>query len=116
MTTENELAFKVASPKKAETAITVFHRIAQAWGVNDSEESKLLGCSVGTDEVMSGDALERISYVFGIYKNLCIIFPNEQQANGWIRRPNKDFDGRPAIDVMIEDPSIVRRHLDAQLI
>jgi hypothetical protein len=44
-----------------------------------------------------------------------IIFPTEQQACGWVRRLNKDFGGRPALEVMIKDPATVRRYLDAQL-
>lgn len=98
-----------------ETALRVFHRIAHAWGLDDSEMSELLGTSGSTDEVMSEAAMERISYVFGVYKNLKIIFPTEQQANEWVRKPNKAFDNRAAIEAMIDDPATVRRYLDSQL-
>jgi len=60
--------------------------------------------------------MEQISDVFGIYKNLRIIFPTEQQANEWVRKPNKAFDNRTAIEVMVDDLSTVRRYLDSQLV
>lgn len=60
--------------------------------------------------------MERITYVFGIYKYLRTIFPTEQQANEWVRKPNKAFGGRPAIEAMIDAPSSVRRYLDSQLV
>ena len=48
-----------------ETALRVFHRIAHAWGLDDSEVSELLGTPGSTDETISEAAMERISYVFG---------------------------------------------------
>lgn len=37
---------------------------------------------------ISKNALERISYVLGIYKALHILFANPTQAYGWIKRSN----------------------------
>ena len=64
------------------------------------------------------DALERISYVMGIYKGLQILLP--KSANGWVRKPNRAsvFGGRPAIDRMtsgnVADLYVVRQYIDAQ--
>lgn len=99
-----------------ETALRVFHRIARAWGLDDSEVSELLGAPGNTDEAISEAAMERVSYIFGIYKKLRLIFPTEQQANEWVKKPNKAFDNRVAIEAMIDDPATVRRYLDSQLV
>ena len=69
---------------------------------------------------ISKDALERISYVLGIYKALHILFANPAQADGWIKRPNAAslFAGASALDRMmggqVADLYVVRKYLDAQ--
>jgi hypothetical protein len=66
------------------------------------------------------DALERISYVIGIFGALQILLPNEPAADRWIRKENKAplFGGRPAIERMasgnVADLFVVRQYLDAQ--
>lgn len=115
MPPKNEDEIQTLPTGTTETALRVFHRIAHAWGLDYSEVSKLLGTPGNTDETISEAAMERISDVFGIYKNLRIIFPTEQQANEWVRKPNKAFDNRAAIEAMIDDPATVRRYLDSQL-
>jgi hypothetical protein len=69
---------------------------------------------------VSTDALERISYVLGIYKALHILFTTPAQADGWIKRANATslFAGSSALDRMmagqVADLYVVRRYLDAQ--
>jgi hypothetical protein len=64
------------------------------------------------------DALERISYVLGIYKGLQILLP--KTADEWVRKPNKTgiFGGRSALDRMtsgnVSDLYVVRQYIDAQ--
>lgn len=99
----------------SKTALKVFRRISEEWGLSEQEESQLLGVSSSQDIVISDKTLERISYVLGIYKNLRILFPTQQQANSWIKKPNTVFDGESALSVMMRDPSIVRRYLDGQV-
>jgi hypothetical protein len=66
------------------------------------------------------DRLERLSYIFGIYKGLQILLPDAQAADGWIHRQNSaaPFGGRSALDRMLSghvaDLYEVRRYLDAQ--
>ena len=64
---------------------------------------------------VSEEALIRISYVMGIYKNLRLLFPTESQANAWVRKPNRDFDGEPALNRMCEDLAAVRHYLDSSV-
>ena len=69
---------------------------------------------------VSTDALERISYVLGIYKALHILFTTPAQADGWIKRANAAslFAGSSALDRMmagqVADLYVVRKYLDAQ--
>jgi len=110
-------------------ALRTFFNIAEKWGLSADEQLTLLGRPgrstyfrwkrhpVGA---IGHDALERISYVFGIYKALHILFPDEAQADGWLRRPNAAplFAGRSALERMlggqVADLYLVRQYLDAQ--
>ena len=64
------------------------------------------------------DALERISYVMGIYKGLHILLP--RTADDWVRKPNKarTFGGASALDRMmsgnVSDLYVVRQYVDGQ--
>lgn len=107
------------------TALRVFFNISKAWGMKPQEEKVLLGeppsstfykWRNGEGPALSRDTLERVSYVMGIYKALRILFPTEDQANAWPKKTNRDFGGKPALDVMlggsITDLAEVRRYLD----
>lgn len=110
-------------------ALRAFFNITERWGLSTEQERVLLG-SPGRSTFFrwkrdrSGqlphDALERISYVLGIYKALHLIFSNERQADEWVRRPNATplLGGRPALDRMlggqVADLFVVRQYLDAQ--
>lgn len=108
-------------------ALRTFFRIAQAWSLTETEQLRLLGLDSrstlqnwkrGAVAVISKDALERISYVMGIYKGLQILLP--QTADDWVRKPNKAslFGGRSALDRMtsgnVADLYVVRRYIDGQ--
>ncbi len=66
------------------------------------------------------DALERISYIMGIYKALNILLPSERRAAEWVNKNNSHplFNGRTALDVMrqgrVIDLADIRRYLDAE--
>jgi hypothetical protein len=111
----SETLSQTSPQEMAATGLRICGRIADAWGLSEAEKSKLLGVSLMSNDVRP-DSLERFSYILGIYKNLRILFPTEQRANEWVKKPNKAFGGRPAIEVMIEDPAPVRRYLDSQLV
>ena len=103
-----------------------FFRIMDAWHVSDPEARVLLGAPSrstfynykrGEGGALSADTLERISYVLGIYKALQLLFPNPQQADAWMRKPNQAFGGRSALEHTlgghVVDLADVRRFLDA---
>jgi hypothetical protein len=108
-------------------ALRTFFRIADAWCLKEQEQMRILGLDSrstfqswkrGAVAAIPKDALERISYVMGIYKGLQILLP--KTANEWVRKPNKAsvFGGRPAVDRMtsgnVADLYVVRQYIDAQ--
>jgi len=108
------------------TALKVFFNIAKEWGLSSQDEMTLLGSPArstfykwrsGVGPAVPKDTLERISYVMGIYKALRLLFPTQEQANAWPKKPNRDFDGTSALNVMLKGSVInladVRRYLDA---
>jgi hypothetical protein len=116
-------------PRKALTgpALRTFFRIAEAWGLKEHEQMRLLGLESrstyqswkrGVIAALPKDALERISYVMGIYKGLHILLP--KTADEWIRKPNKAqiFGGTSALDRMmsgnVADLYVVRQYVDGQ--
>ena len=113
----------------ARASLRTFFSIAGAWKLDVEEQMKLLGLTSrstyfkwkrdGTDR-LSRDTLERLSYIFGIYKGLQILLPAPEAADGWVRRPNDAplFNGRSALDRMLSgnvaDLYVVRQYVDAQ--
>ena len=108
-------------------ALRTFFRIAAAWNLKEQEQMRLLGLDSrstfqswkrGDVAALPKDALERISYVLGIYKGLQVLVP--QSADDWVRKPNKSplFAGRSALDRMasgnVADLYVVRQYIDAQ--
>ncbi len=108
-------------------ALRTFFRIAEAWDLKEREQMSLLGLDSratlqswkrGDVAAISKDALERISYVLGIYKGLQILLP--KTADEWVRKPNSAalFGGRTALDRMtsgnVADLYVVRQYVDAQ--
>jgi hypothetical protein len=86
-------------------ARTIAERIATCWGLSDNEIQQLLG----------DDDLERTSYVLSIHKALRTLFTTEQRAAAWPKKPNRYFNGRSALEVMlVGDLASVGRYLDAQ--
>lgn len=111
-------------------ALHTFFNIAKAWGLNNSQMSILLGLSTEStfynwkrnpeQAVLSNDTIERLSYIFGIYKALQILLPNPAIADSWVNCPNSNalFNGQKPIELMLQghvvDLYMVRRYLDAE--
>lgn len=108
-------------------ALRTFFRIADAWGLKEQEQMRLLGLDSrstfqswkrGAVSSIPKDALERISYVLGIYKGLQMLLPHS--ADQWVRKPNAAplFGGRSALERMmsgnVSDLYVVRQYVDAQ--
>ncbi len=113
----------------SEPALRTFFRITELWRLSAGEQMTLLGAPPrstyykwreGGAGRLPRDVIERISYVFGIYKALQILFPDPERADRWIRRPNDapPFGGSSALDRMLSghvaDLFVVRQYLDAQ--
>ena len=108
-------------------ALRTFFRIADAWRLTENEQMQILGLDNrstlqnwkrGKVTSLTKDALERISYVMGIYKGLQILLP--KSADEWVRKPNKTqiFGGKSALDRMVSgnvaDLYVVRQYIDGQ--
>lgn len=108
-------------------ALRTFFRIAEAWKLQEQEQMRLLGLESrstfqswkrGSVSSIPKDALERISYILGIYKGLHVLLP--KTADEWVRKPNaaKTFGGQSALDRMmsgnVADLFVVRQYVDAQ--
>lgn len=110
-------------------ALRAFFNITRLWGLSTDQERVLLGSpgrstffrwKRNLDGALPHDALERISYLLGIWKSLQVLFADPAQADAWIKRPNDAplFGGRSALERMlggqVADLFVVRQYLDAQ--
>ena len=122
-------AMDVRSPSAGAAGIRVFFNIASAWKLSTAEQMAILGLRSRTTLIawrkgavgaLSPDTLERLSYVFGIYKALEILLPSGEAADAWIRKSNSGplFGGRSALERLkagkVADLFLIRQYLDAQ--
>jgi hypothetical protein len=114
----------------AKSALRVFFNIAEAWKLSTDEAMTLLGLDSRSTFFkwkkqpelvkLNPDKLERLSYIFGIYKALQVLLPKPEAADQWIKRPNKasPFQGQSALERMLKgrviDLYVVRQYLDGQ--
>lgn len=116
----------------APAALRAFARLAGIWKLSGAQQARLLGLeptqlstlykwkSRPDGANLSHDALDRISYLVGIYKSLHILLPDDAAADGWIRRVNDApiFAGRSALELMLggsmHDLFLVHAYLDAE--
>lgn len=132
MTSSPEALSAVSRRRLAPAAVRAFARLAEIWKLSGAEQARLLGLeptqlstlykwrSRPERANLSHDALDRISYLIGIYKSLHILLPDDAAADGWIRRVNDApaFAGRSALDLMLggsmHDLFLVHAYLDAE--
>jgi hypothetical protein len=111
---------------KAQALLRGLFGIAKLWGLGKDELRILLGQPAertfqrwrsGKCAGLPFDTIARIGYLAGIFKALQIVYANPQQADEWIRRPNKAFGGQSPLDRMlagqITDLAAVRLYIDA---
>lgn len=103
-----------------------FLALADLWRLNTDQQVTLLGSPARSTyfkwkkegALLSADTDERISHLLAIFKALQILFPDPGRADEWLRRPNRFFEGRSAVEVMLggklADILAVRAYLDAQ--
>ena len=118
--------------RMAGAALRTFFNIARDWKIDETQAMTLLGFDEKNRSTyfkwkrnpetarLNKDKLERLSYIFGIYKDLQTLLPVSDSADGWIHRPNDAplFGGKPALERMLSghvaDLYVVRRYLDAE--
>ena len=103
-------------------ALNLFAR----WELTDEQASTLLDLPLrtfarwkaGTPGRIDRDTRARLSNLMGIHKALRIIFQEPERGYRWIRAANESFEGRSALEVMLDgdltDLMRVRRLLDAE--
>ena len=119
----------VSTPESGAAALRTFFNVANAWRLPAGVQMALLGLrsratfsrwKESEAVALSPDTIERLSYVFGIYKALQVLFADPQAADDWLHRPNEAplFGGRPALERLaagrVADLYQVRQYLDAQ--
>jgi Protein of unknown function (DUF2384) len=118
------------SAKVSKSALRTYFNIADAWHLNVDEAMALLGLDSRStyfkwkknpeSAKLTSDKLERLSYIFGIYKALQILLPKVDSADQWLKRPNSalPFQGRSALQRMstgrVADLYVIRQYLDGQ--
>ena len=130
MSTNNDKSVSHTSSSIAKSSLKTFFRIMDAWGLSNDQSMTILGLDSKStffkwksdygSARLNPDKLERLSYIFGIYKALQILLPKPESADAWIKRPNKaePFNGQSALDRMLSgyvaDLFVVRQYLDSQ--
>ena len=118
------------SAEVAKSALRTYFNIVTAWKLNVDQAMTLLGLDSRSTffkwkknpetAKLTADKLERLSYIFGIYKALQVLLPNDIAADQWIKRPNSalPFQGKSALERMltghVADLYVVRQYLDGQ--
>jgi hypothetical protein len=115
--------------KEAKSALRAYFRIAQLWGLTLREERTLLGnpppwaflrwklTHTGTP---NAEAIERISYVLGIFRALEVLLPAPASAGQWMRKLNFNpkLGGRRPLDLVLDEGASglcwLLAYLDAQ--
>jgi len=121
---------QLENAKVVKGALHTFFNIMKAWNLDTNESMTLLGLDSRSTYFkwkkhpetanLNRDKLERLSYIFGIYKALQVLLPKPDSADQWIKRPNSalPFQGKSALERMltghVADLYIVRQYLDGQ--
>ena len=99
----------------------------KAWKLSDAEATTLLGglstrtwarWKEGSIGRIDRDLRMRMAHLMGIHKGLRYLFSDPARGYAWIRKPNANFNGQSALDVMmrgeITDLIDLRGWLDAE--
>lgn len=109
---------------------TLVDWLSVTWGLSVAEQVTLLGLTDEADlasmrgqspQDASHDLLERLAMLMDIYQALISLLPGQEEAHGWLRRPNSQtlFEGRSPMAKMLERGRLgirdTRAHLWAQI-
>ena len=116
----------ISDADKAAAGLTAFFSIAEEWGLATDQQQILLG-SPGRSTFfqwkrnkqgnLSRDALDRLSYLLGIYKGVNILF-SADHVQQWLHNTNDNplFNQQSPLDYMLSGSLValadVRRYLD----
>ena len=116
----------------SKAAQSTFANIVDNWDLSQTEAMTLLGYEEKTRSTyfkwkrdpasvkLPKEKLERLSYIFGIYKALQMLLPTSSSADTWVKQPNAAplFNGKSALSRMLSgnvaDLYVVRCYLDAE--
>jgi hypothetical protein len=114
------------TPVQTQIGLQALAEIAEAWGLTTDDQLTLLGSPPRSTffkwrkegGVLPKDTQERLSHLLNIYRVLQILIPNPQEADRWMKQPNRAFNNESAlqralggsVSHLIE----VRRYLDGQ--
>lgn len=115
-----------ALPADVSGAVATALNILEAWEVDRARQCAMLGISERSwyewrrqpPASIGRDALERVSYILGIWKALRLLLPDRDGYRRWPQLPNRAalFAGRPPIERMsagqVGDLYVVREWLD----
>jgi len=116
------------TPKENQDALVTFFNIMKLWGVDKKAvvgrailgsppSSTYAAWKNGRVGKLPMDTVFRISHVFGIFKDLQILFSDTKAADSWVLKPNEQFGGQSAIERMAAgqptDLAEVHYYLDA---
>lgn len=116
----------LTTPESGATGLSVFFNLAREWHLTEEEQAVLLGVECNQLNQwreqpavsLETDTIDRLSYLFGIYKALQILFPSAEDGALWLHAPNDAplFQGKSALDRMssgqVSDLRVVRQYLD----
>ena len=123
-----DLSNKTVQERLSRSAITVFFKVVEAWGLRDAGARQLPGgvsngvfyqLKRGQKKTLDQDKLTRISLLLGIFKALNILY-GRKLADTWINLPNSNpmFEGASPLTYLIQGgmPAFlrVRQLLDAR--
>ncbi|MEC8811521.1 MAG: MbcA/ParS/Xre antitoxin family protein [Pseudomonadota bacterium] len=101
----------------SEVAKKLFRELAAEWALTQAEQNSLLSDGVSEKYDVSDSDLYRISALIGIYRSLQMLLGSDQARRTWIRKPNNEWDGLSALEIMstgrFEDIQKVNRYLQA---
>lgn len=99
----------LSQTQRSKLGVTTFLNIANEWCLTQREQFSLLGnIDQATfsrwyegNNMLTQDALDRISYLISIYQVLGLMFKNKEQANAWIKKANTHYGGNSALEYMM---------------
>ncbi|MCV6587822.1 MAG: DUF2384 domain-containing protein [Marinobacterium sp.] len=117
MLTAREIVQQQPPASLSVLALKVFFNIAQEWQLTPLQQRILLGCpnqqtfqrwcrndasSTNNTPELPKDTLERIGCIMIIYRTLRLQLPDAQCTRTWLYCANTSFQGKSALNVMLQ--------------